>query len=303
MTVASEIQATIAGAADRIGPSVVGLGRGWHGGSGVVIDDGFVLTAAHNLKGEETTVTFGDGRREAASVSGVDANRDLAMLETDTGGLPAVEWPAGEAAVTIGTPVLALANPGGRGLRVTIGFVSASNRSFRGGRGRRVTGCIEHTAPMPRGSSGSPIVDAGGHLLGLNAIRLEGGLIVAVPAEKKHVDALARGESVRPPRLGVAVAPAYVARRLRRAVGLAEQDGVLVRSVEDSGPAARAGIEQGDLIVAAAGEPVDGVDALYAALDRSEPKGKLELTTVRGTEERHVTVSFNGNSAAKEAYR
>jgi len=301
MTVVSEIQATIAGAAEQIGPSVAGLGRGWHGGSGVVVEDGFVLTAAHNLKGEDTTVTFGDGRREDARVSGVDANRDLAVLETDTAGLPAVEWPANGATTSVGTPVLALANPGGRGLRVTIGFVSASNRSFRGGRGRRVTGCIEHTAPLPRGSSGSPIVDAKGHLLGLNAIRLEGGLIVAVPAEKKHVDALARGESVRPPRLGVAVAPPYVARRLRRAVGLPEQDGVLVRSVEDAGPAARAGIEQGDLIVAAAGEPVEGIDALYATLDRIEPKGTLELTTVRGTEERQVTVSFNGYGTRAES--
>jgi serine protease Do len=301
MTVVSEIQATIAGAAEQIGPSVAGLGRGWHGGSGLVVDDGFVLTAAHNLKGDETTVTFGDGRRAAARVSGVDANRDLAVLETDTGGLPAVEWPAGETATSVGTPVLALANPGGRGLRVTIGFVSASNRSFRGGRGRRITGCIEHTAALPRGSSGSPIVDADGHLLGLNAIRLEGGLIVAVPAEKKHVEALARGESVRPPRLGVAVAPAHVARRLRRAVGLPEQNGVLVRSVEDSGPAARAGIVQGDLIVAAAGEPVYGIDALYATLDGIGPKGALELTTVRGTEERQVTVSFNGDVAREES--
>jgi serine protease Do len=303
MTVVSEIQATIAGAAERIGPSVAGLGRGWHGGSGIVTGDGFVLTAAHNLKGEETTVTFGDGRREAARVSGVDANRDLAVLETDTGGLPAVEWRAGEAEPSMGAPVIALANPGGRGLRVTIGFVSASKRSFRGGRGRRITGCIEHTAPLPRGSSGSPIVDLEGHLLGLNAIRLEGGLIVAVPAERKHVEALARGESVRPPRLGVAVAPAYVARRLRRAVGLPEQDGVLVRSVEDSGPAARAGIEQGDLITAAAGQPVDGVDALYATLDRVEPQATLELTTVRGTQERQVTVSFNGDGTSEEAER
>jgi serine protease Do len=300
MTMVSEIQATIAGAAEQIGPSVAGLGRGWHGGSGVVIQDGFVLTAAHNLKGDEATVTFGDGRREGARLSGVDAIRDLAVLETDTAGLPAVEWAPEPSTATVGTPVVALANPGGRGLRVTIGFVSASNRSFRGGRGRRVTGCIEHSAPLPRGSSGSPLVDADGHLLGLNAIRLEGGLIVAVPAERKHVEALARGESLRPPRLGVAVAPAHVARRLRRAVGLPEQDGVLVRAVEDSSPAARAGIEQGDLIVAAAGAPVEGIDALYATLDRVGPEGTLELTTVRGTEESKVTVSFNDNGTRRE---
>jgi S1-C subfamily serine protease len=303
MNAVEAIQAAIAGAAERIGPSVAGLGRGWHGGSGVVVGDGFVLTAAHNLKGDEATVTFGDGRREAARVSGIDANRDLAVLATDTGGLPAVEWAAAVSTPAIGAPVFALANPGGRGLRVTTGFVSAANRSFRGGPGRRVTGCIEHTAPLPRGSSGSPIVDPDGHLLGLNAIRLEGGLIVAVPAEKKHVEALARGESVRPPRLGVAVAPSYVARRLRRAVGLPDHEGVLVRAVDDSSPAARAGIEQGDLIIAAAGEPVDGVDALYARLDDVGAEGTLEVTTLRGTQERQVTVSFDGRSSREEARR
>jgi serine protease Do len=301
-TAIDELQAVIAAAADRIGPSVVGLGRGWHGGSGVVIGDGLVLTAAHNLKGEETTVTFGDGRRAPARVSGVDPNRDLAVLAAATGGLPAVEWAPGTT-VGLGTPVVALANPGGRGLRVTLGFVSAPNRSFRGGRGRRVTGCIEHTAPLPRGSSGSPLVDRDGRLLGLNAVRLEGGLIVAVPAERKHVEALSRGESAQPPRLGVAVAPSHVARRLRRAVGLPEQDGVLVRAVEDASPAARAGIEQGDLIVAAAGRPLDGVDALYASLDQVEPEGTLELTTVRGTDSKQVTISFNGTDTRKEAGR
>jgi serine protease Do len=300
MSVIQEIQATISDLAERIGPSVVGLGRGWHGGSGVVIADGLVLTAEHNLKGDEATVSFADGRREKARVNAVDANRDLAVLATDTGGLAAIEWTSEESARSVGAPVVALANPGGRGLRVTLGFVSATDRSFRGP-GRRVTGCIEHTAPLPRGSSGSPVVDPEGRLLGLNAIRMEGGLIVAAPAEQKHVEALSRGESVRPPRLGVAVAPAYVARRMRRAVGLPEQEGVLVRAVEDGSPAARAGIEQGDLIIAADRRPVNGVDALYTALDRIDPDGTLDLNTVRGTQERQVTISFAGSSTAGEA--
>jgi serine protease Do len=292
MSAIEEIQAVIAGVAERIGPSVVGLGRGWHGGSGIVIGDDLVLTAAHNLRRDEVTLTFSAGRRAAAETVAVDAHRDLAVLSTETQGLPAVP-PAPDLATSVGAPVVALANPGGRGLRVTFGFVSAANRSFRGGPGRRVTGCIEHTAPLPRGSSGSPIVDPDGRLLGLNAVRLEGGLIVAVPAEPKQVEALVRGESVRPPRLGVAVAPNYVARRLRRAVGLPEQDGVLVRSVEADSPAASAGIEQGDLVVTAAGQPVDGIDALYGALDRVKDEGTLELTVVRGTEERNLTAQFD----------
>ena len=79
-------------------------------------------------------------------------------------------------------PCVALANPGGRGLRATLGFVSSGGRSFRGPRGRRIRGAIEHTAPLPRGSSGGPLVDPDGNLLGINSIRLDGGLILAVPA-------------------------------------------------------------------------------------------------------------------------
>ena len=82
----------------------------------------------------------------------------------------------------IGTPVVALANPGGRGLRATLGFVASAGRSFRGPRGRRIGGAIEHTAPLPRGSVGGPLVDLDGRLLGINAMRLDGGLILAVPA-------------------------------------------------------------------------------------------------------------------------
>src|SRR5581483_11219675 len=83
----------------------------------------------------------------------------------------------------IGRAVLALANPGGRGLRVTPGFVSSASRGFRGPRGRRITGAIEHTAPLPRGSSGGPLVDLEGRLLGINSIRVDGGLILAIPAD------------------------------------------------------------------------------------------------------------------------
>jgi serine protease Do len=198
--------------------------------------------------------------------------------------------------------VLALANPGGRGLRVTLGFVSSEGRSFRGPRGRRIGGAIEHTAPLPRGSSGGPLVDVEGRLLGLNALRLDGGLILAVPATaavKERAARLARGEAPASPRLGVAVAPPRVARRMRRAVGLPERDGLLVRAVEDGSPAARAGIERGDLLVSAGGRELDGVDALYESLDAvAKEGGTIDLTIVRGTEERPVTVEFETTEAA-----
>src|SRR5437588_6730731 len=255
MAALQEIQDTIGRAAETVGPAVVGLGRGWGLGSGVVIDDGRVLSNAHTLRRDEPTVVFADGRREAASIVAADRDLDLAVLDVDTGDAPSVAW--GEAdELAPGRPVLALANPGGRGLRVTLGFVSAAGRSFRGPRGRRVAGAIEHTAPLPRGSSGGPLVDREGRLLGINAVRVDGGLILAIPADgalRERVDAMARGEAPKRVRLGVAIAPPRVARRLRRAVGLPERDGVLVRAVEEGSAAARAGLERGDLIVAARG--------------------------------------------------
>jgi serine protease Do len=297
----SELQTAIAGAAERVGPSVVGLGRGWGFGSGVVIADGQVLTNAHNLRRDEVTVTFADGRRATGEVAGVDRDLDLAVLSVDTADAPPVQWEP-DGAPTIGTPVIALASPGGRGLRATLGFVSSEGRSFRGPRGRRVHDAVEHTAALPRGSSGGPLVDTDGNLLGLNSLRLDGGLILAVPATgavKERVLLLARGEAPSPHRLGVAVAPPRVARRLRRAVGLPERDGLLVRAVEDDGPAAAAGIERGDLIVSAGGSEIDGAEALYSALDAVPVGGgELELGIVRGTEERTITVTFG---VAKEA--
>jgi serine protease Do len=296
-----ELQKAIGGAAEQVGPSVVGLGRGWGLGSGVVIAEGQVLTNAHNLRRDEVAVTFADGTRATGDVAGVDRDLDLAVLSVDTGDAPAIAWDP-DGAPGIGTPVIALANPGGRGLRATLGFVSSEGRSFRGPRGRRVRDAVEHTAPLPRGSSGGPLVNVDGNLLGLNAIRLDGGLILAVPATsavKERALQLARGEAPSPHRLGVAVAPPRVARRLRRAVGLPEREGLLVREVEDDSPAAGAGIERGDLIVAAGTGDIDGVDALYTALDAVPAAGgELELTIVRGTDERAVAVKF---AATKEA--
>ena len=104
-----------------------------------------------------------DGDVREGRVLGADPDLDVAVVGVDTGDAPAVAWEPGDAPRT-GTPVFALANPGGRGLRTTFGLVSATGRGFRGPRGRRVAGSIEHTAPLPRGSSGGPLVDLAGNL-------------------------------------------------------------------------------------------------------------------------------------------
>src|SRR6266566_2662067 len=152
MTILDEIQTSIRQHAEGAGSSVVGIGQRWGVGSGIVLAEGRVLTNAHNVRGDQVTVTFADGRTAEGSVAGQDIDGDLAVIEVDTGGAPALSWADG-ASAAIGTPVFALSNPGGRGLRVTFGFVSGVDRAFRGPRGRRITGSLEHTAQLLPGSS------------------------------------------------------------------------------------------------------------------------------------------------------
>ena len=290
-----ELESTIAGVAARVGPAVVGLGRGWGRGSGVVIGEGRVLTNAHVLRGEEVAVRRSDGEVALGRVAARDDTLDVAVVAVDTGPAPAVAWePDAVGQLRTGQAVFALADPGGRGLRTTFGLVTATGRSFRGPRGRRIGGSIEHSAPLPRGSSGGPLVDADGRLLGINSVRMEGGLLLALPADaplRGVAEALARGEAPARPQLGLALAPPRAARRMRAAVGLPEREGLLVRGVEPGSPAERAGLERGDLLVAAAGRPLHGFDELLDALEAAA--GTLALTVVRGTEEREVTAHFS----------
>ncbi len=289
MSILDDLQSAVSTVAERAGPSIVGIGRG-HRGSGVVIADGKVLTNAHNLRGDEVTVTFADGRRTRGTVAGVDGDGDLAVIDVDTTGATPLTWGDGET-LAIGTAVFGAAASHGGGTRVTFGLVSAIARSFRGPGGRRISGSLEHTAPLAPGSSGGALLDAAGDLVGINTNRIGEGFYLALPADaalRERVDALGRGESPTPIRLGVAVAPAHVARRMRRAVGLPERDGVLVRGVEDDSLADAAGIDAGDLIVSAGGKPISDADDLFEALGTL--KRPFDLVLVRGSEERTVSV-------------
>ncbi len=293
MTILDEVGASIRQLAEGAGASVVGVGQRRGAGSGIVLGQGQVLTNAHNVRGDQVTVTFANGRTAEGSVAGRDIDGDLAVISVDTGETPALPW-ADSASAQIGEPVFAVANPGGRGLRVTFGFVSSVDRSFRGPRGRRITGSLEHTAPLLPGSSGGPVVDAGGRLLAINTSRLGEGFYLAVPADEAlrgRAAALARGETATSPRLGVSITPGHVARRLRRAVGLPDADGLLIGDVAEASPAARAGLASGDLIVSAAGRPVRTPDDLFDALAAARG-GSLELKVVRGTDERTLQVTF-----------
>ncbi len=295
MAIVEELQEAAARVTARAGDAVVRIGRGWGRGAGVVVADGIIVTNAHNLRGGETTVTFADGRTSTGAVAGVDADGDLAVIKVETSGLSPIPWETGTGAMAVGTPVWGLTALPGGGMRATWGTISALARPFRGPRGRQIPGGLEHTAPLVRGSSGGPVVDSEGRLVGINTHRLERGFYLAVPADaalRERVDALARGESPQRLRLGVAVAPPFAARRLRTAVGLPEREGVLVRGVEEAGPAGRAGLRRGDLIVTAGGRDVRTIDDLYGALDSVAEGASMRLRVVRGADELDVDVSF-----------
>ena len=289
MSYIEDLQGAIQGVASSAGPSVVGIGRHQRG-SGVVVADGQVLTNAHNLRGDEVTVTFADGRSAVGSVAGVDHDGDLAVIALETTGAPAIGWATGTS-VSVGSVVFGLAASRSGGTRITLGTVSAVGRAFRGPGGRRISGSIEHTAPLASGSSGGPLLDGSGRFVGLSTNRIGEGFYLALPADAalhERVESLATGASVERPRLGIAIAPAFVARRMRRSVGLPDRDGLLVRGVEDDSPAARAGITRGDLIVAVAGTPVTDSDELLDAIGVAQQPYEIQL--VRGAAEVSVTI-------------
>lgn len=296
-----EFSAAVAKVAERAAPAVVGIGGHWRRGSGVIVAENRVLTNAHNVHGDEATCVFADGRSARGRLLGEDVDGDLAILEVDTAGAAPIPWANTKSTPAIGSVVFAVASAPSGSLRTTIGMVSGVERSFRGPGGRLIGGSIEHTAPLASGSSGSPVLDVEGRLLGLNTQRIGEGFYLALPADeslKARIDALGRGESTSRPRLGIAVAPGHVARHLRRAVGLPDRDGVLVRGVEEGSPAEAAGIREGDLIVSAGGASIEDPDGLHEALAKAG-SGKLELGLVRGVEELTVKVDFGAGSSKK----
>ena len=305
MSTITDLQATIGAAAEHVGPAVVGFGRGWGRGSGVVVAPGRVLTDAHNLRGEEVDR---DLRRTAAARPAASPASTRTSISRPSPSRPAdaepVEWDArrghaphrhaGDRSRQPGRPRAA----GDARVRRP-----PTGRSFRGPRGRHDRRLHRaHRSPSRAAPAAGPLVDLDGRLLGLNAIRLDGGLIVAIPAGERlaeRAERLWRGE----PRAAVA------ARRRDRAAARRAPPaarGGPARARRAAGALGRrrqrrrgrAGIERGDLIVAAQVEPVDGRRRPLRGARRVAPRQQLELRVVRGTEERDVTVDVRREAEA-----
>ena len=266
-------------------------------GSGVVVTpDGYILTNNHVVAGaERVTVEFVDGRTLSAKVVGTDPPSDLAVLKVAGSSFKTLPL-ADSSQVRVGDVVLAVGHPLGLGQTVTMGIISAKDRSTGAVRGG-YEDFLQTDAPINRGNSGGALVNLRGELVGINSQIMSptGGNIgigFAIPSTMAHdvmTQLLERG-TVRRGLLGVIVQP--ISADMARSLDLAEPRGAIVTQVTEDGPAERAGVEQGDVILSLDGKPIDSSNALRNAVARLQPGTKVKLDLVRDGARRSLTVAL-----------
>src|SRR5712692_4022249 len=247
--------------AERVSPSVASLRARGGGGSGVVVTpDGFLLTSAHVVqRARRVNATFTDGREFEATVVGRDPLSDLAVLRAEARDLTAAELGDAER-LRVGQLVVAIGNPHGFASSVTAGVVSALGRSLptrSGSTARMIDNVIQTDAALNPGNSGGALADGNGRVVGINTAVAGVGLGLAVPINavtRRIIGALITDGRVRRAYLGIGLGNRPLPPRLASELG--RQSCVEVVAVADDGPAARAGVRPGDLVVALDGAPV-----------------------------------------------
>jgi S1-C subfamily serine protease len=241
--------------------------------TGVVYSaDGVIITSHHGVELEEgIKVGLADGRSVAARLVGRDPNTDLAVLRAEATGLTPAAW-IDAADLRVGNLALALGRPG-KSVQATLGVVSALGGAWRTGVGGEIDRYLQTDVVMYPGFSGGPLVEASGKFAGINSSALARGVSVTIPAAtvRRVVDTLLAHGSVPRGYLGIGIQPVRLAEPLQKAAG--QEMGLMVMSVEAGGPAERASITQGDVLISLDNEPMRHLDELQAAL-RSERVGK-----------------------------
>jgi S1-C subfamily serine protease len=300
----------VAGVVDQVGAAVARVepradGRPAGVGSGVIITpDGLVLTNSHVMQGRrDARLSLADGRMVDARVLGDDPDTDLALLRATSDGLPfarlgdSKQLRRGQIAVAIGNPL-------GFESTVTAGVVSALGRSLRGRTGRLIDDVIQTDAALNPGNSGGPLVSTRCEVIGINTAIIMGaqGICFAVASNTASfvVSEIIRHGRVRRASIGVAGHTAPLPRRVAHAAGLANRSGVVVIAVEARSPASRAGIAQGDVILALDEQAITGVDDLVRLLDGSRIGQPSRLRLLRQGEVRDVEVTPVERKAAPD---
>jgi S1-C subfamily serine protease len=294
--------AAVIAAAETISPSVVNIevqqqalggsapaarGNTRRGsGSGFIFTpDGFILTNSHVVHGaERIDVALSDGRRYGARLTGDDPDTDLAVIRIDAPQLFAAQL-GDSNAIRVGQIVIAVGNPYGFQCTVTAGVVSAMGRSLRSNSGRLIDDVIQTDAALNPGNSGGPLVNSRGAVIGVNtAIILPAqGICFAIAANTAKFVAvrLMRDGRVRRSFLGVGGQNVTIPRLLARQLNLVTASGVLVLSVEKDSPAERAGLVEGDVVIAMDARPIKGIDDLHTHLTDEKIGVPCELTIIR----------------------
>ena len=302
--------AAVIHAVEQVGPAVVRVEGKRGGGSGVVFTpDGFILTNSHvvgnpaNRPGQgsggqeagldTTRITLPDGRSLAADVIGSDVDTDLAVLRIDGSRLPWARL-GDSKAVRVGQVAIAIGNPYGFDHSVTSGVVSALGRSLRARSGRLMDDIIQTDASLNPGNSGGPLVTTAGEVIGINTAMIlpAQGICFAIASNTVRFVAsrLMRDGRIRRSHIGIAGQQTAIPRALARANQMAVTSGVLVASVEDDSPAARAGLATGDVVLGFADSAVSGIDDLHRLLTEERIGMPAPMIVLRRGERRRLTI-------------
>ncbi|MBG0561824.1 S1C family serine protease [Actinoplanes aureus] len=300
-------RSSLAQIAAAVQDSVVSITTGSGEGSGVVITaDGYIVTNNHvvaNAQGDSVNIIFADGTKATASVVGTDPRTDLAVVKASgVSDLKAAKF-GDSSQIQVGDTVLALGSPLGLEGSVTAGIISAKDRAIQAGGEEQqpnpfggqqqqssttMTGLLQTDAPINPGNSGGALVNTNGEVIGINsAIATSGagsgniGLGFAIPSNKavQVTNALMQGKKVSHPALGVSVADA-------------ENGGALIRDVTSDSAAAKAKLQQGDVVTKVDGKAVGDSDDLVAAVQAGTVGQKMTLTFTRNGSEQTVTVTL-----------
>ena len=298
---------TVVSAVGRVAPAVVNidvkqrvnLRRGTRelsgNGSGFVIaPDGFVLTNSHVVHAASSiTVNLPDGREYPAQVTGDDPDTDLAVIRIDAPQLTHVRLADSEN-LRVGQVVIAIGNPLGFQASVTAGVISALGRSMHAQSGRLIDNIIQTDAALNPGNSGGPLVNSAGEVVGVNTamIRPAQGICFAIASNTAKLVAgwLIRDGRIRRGYIGVAGQNVPIHRRIVRFYGLPLETGVLVVSVDKKSPAERAGLREGDLVVAFNDQPIGSVHHLHKILVGEQIGVSAKLMVIRHTEKLELSI-------------
>jgi S1-C subfamily serine protease len=294
--------------AESVSPSVVRIqvestgGRGGSGSGFVFTPDGFVITNSHVVHGAEhiKVITPGSGE-SVAQLIGEDPDTDLAVLRIDAPGLLAVRL-GDSRRIRVGQLVVAIGNPYGFQYTVTAGVVSALGRSLRSQSGRLIEDVIQTDAALNPGNSGGPLVNANGEVVGVNTATIlpAQGLCFAISVNTARFIAskLIRHGVVRRGYIGVQAQTAPLNKTIARHYDLKHLSGALVLGSEAGSPAAKAGLQEGDVIVAMDGEPVEGVDELHKFLGEDRIGVNTRVTALRGSKRLEFRVTPEARKAS-----